>query len=43
MIETESRTSDLWLGSQGQQLVNQSSVPVLSIANRQLIKATPGL
>lgn len=43
MIETESRTSDLWLGSQGQQLVNQSPVPVLSIANRQLIKARPGL
>jgi len=43
MIETESRTSDLWLGSQGQQLVNQSPIPVLSIANRQLIKARPGL
>jgi len=43
MIETESRTSDLWLGSQGQQLVNQSPIPVLSIANRQLIKSRPGL
>jgi len=43
MIETESRTSDLWLGSQGQQLVNQSTIPVLSIANKQLIKSRPGL
>ena len=43
MIETESRTSDLWLGSQGQQLVNQSPIPVLSIANKQLIKSRPGL
>jgi len=43
MIETETRTSDLWLGSQGQQLVNQSTVPVLSIANKQLIKHRPGL
>jgi len=43
MIETETRTSDLWLGSQGQQLVNQSTIPVLSIANRQLIKSRPGL
>ncbi len=43
MIETESKTSDLWLGSQGQQLVNQSPVPVMSIANRMLIKSAPGL
>lgn len=43
MIETEPRTSDLWMGSQGQQLVNQTTVPVLSIANKQLIKHRPGL
>lgn len=43
MIETESQTSDIWLGSQGQQLVNQSPIPVMSIANRQLIKSRPGL
>ena len=43
MMETETRASDLWLGAQAQQLVNQSPIPVLSIANRQLIKARPGL
>lgn len=43
MIETESKTSDIWLGSQGQQLVNQSPIPVMSIANRQLLKSNPGL
>jgi nucleotide-binding universal stress UspA family protein len=43
MMETETRASDLWLGPQAQQLVNQSPIPVLSIANRQLIKARPGL
>ncbi len=43
MVETETRTSDLWLGSQAQQLINQAPMPVLTIANRQLIKARPGL
>jgi nucleotide-binding universal stress UspA family protein len=43
MIETEKLSSDLWLGAQGQQLVNQSPIPILSIANKELIKTRPGL
>ena len=43
MIETERLASDLWLGSQGQQLVNQSPVPVLSIANKEFLRSRPGL
>lgn len=43
MIETESLSSDLWLGSQGQQLVNQSPVPILSITNKDILKSRPGM
>jgi nucleotide-binding universal stress UspA family protein len=43
MIETERLASDLWLGSQGQQLVNQSPVPILSIANKEYMRSRPGL
>ena len=43
MIDTESLASDLWLGSQGQQLVNQSPVPILSIANKEYMRSRPGL
>ena len=43
MIETEKLASDLWLGSQGQQLVNQSPVPILSIANKEYLRSRPGL
>ncbi len=43
MIETEKLASDIWLGSQGQQLVNQSPVPILSIANKEILRTRPGL
>ncbi len=43
MIETEKLASDVWLGSQGQQLVNQSPVPILSIANKEILRSRPGL
>jgi len=43
MIETEKLASDLWLGSQGQQLVNQSPVPILSIANKEYMRSRPRL
>ena len=43
MIETEKLSSDLWLGSHGQQLVNSSPIPILSISNKELIKARPGM
>jgi nucleotide-binding universal stress UspA family protein len=43
MIETERLASDVWLGSQGQQLVNQSPVPILSIANKEILRSRPGL
>jgi len=43
MIETEKLASDLWLGSQGQQLVNQSPVPIMSIANKEYMRSRPGL
>jgi len=43
MIETEKLSSDLWLGSQGQQLVNQSPVPIMSIANKEILKTRPGM
>lgn len=43
MVETESFTSDVFLGSQGQQLVNQSNIPVLSFHNREIIKTRPGI
>ena len=43
MIETESLSSDLWLGSQGQQLVNQSPIPIMSIANKEYMRSRPGM
>jgi nucleotide-binding universal stress UspA family protein len=43
MIETETLSSDLWLGSQGQQLVNQSPIPILSIANKEILRSRPGM
>ncbi len=43
MIETEKMSSDLWLGSQGQQLVNQAPVPIMSIANKEILKTRPGM
>ncbi len=43
MIETEKLASDLWLGSQGQQLVNQSPIPIMSIANKEYMRSRPGL
>ena len=38
MVDTEYFTSDMFLGKQGQQLVNQSHIPVLSIHNKEFIK-----
>lgn len=43
MIETEKLASDIWLGTQGQQLVNQSPIPILSIANKEIMRTRPGL
>lgn len=43
MVEQETFSSDLWLGSQCAQLVNQSPVPVLTIPNKEIIKSSPGL
>jgi len=38
MVDTEYFTSDVFLGKQGQQLVNRSTIPVLSYHNREFIK-----
>lgn len=38
MVDTEYFTSDMFLGKQGQQLVNQSHIPVLSVHNKEFIK-----
>ena len=38
MVDTEYFTSDMFLGKQQQQLVNQSHIPVLSIHNKEFIK-----
>lgn len=43
MIETEKQASDIWLGTQGQQLVNQSPIPILSIANKEIMRTRPGM
>ncbi|MBN2745808.1 MAG: universal stress protein [Bacteroidales bacterium] len=43
MVETEFFAKDVFLGSQGQQLVNQSHIPVLSVHNKEIIKTRPGL
>lgn len=43
MIETEKLASDVWLGTQGQQLVNQSPIPILSIANKEIMRSRPGM
>jgi nucleotide-binding universal stress UspA family protein len=43
MVDTEFFTKDVFLGKQGQQLVSQSHIPVLSIHNREIIKTRPGL
>jgi nucleotide-binding universal stress UspA family protein len=43
MVDTEYFTTDILLGSQGQQLVNQALIPVLSIHNKEFIKTRPGL
>ncbi len=43
MVDTEFFTKDVFLGKQGQQLVNQSHIPVLSIHNKEIIKTRPGL
>ncbi len=41
MLDTENLTSDIWLGSQAQQLVNQSPIPILSITNKNLLRTRP--
>jgi nucleotide-binding universal stress UspA family protein len=43
MVDTEFFTSDVFLGKQGQQLVNQSHIPVLSVHNKEIIKTRPGI
>ncbi len=43
MVDTEFFTSDVLLGKQGQQLVNRSHIPVLSVHNKEIIKTRPGL
>lgn len=43
MVEQESFSSDLWLGTQCAQLVNQSPIPVLCVPNKEIIKSAPGL
>ncbi|RLD44106.1 MAG: hypothetical protein DRI86_08365 [Bacteroidetes bacterium] len=43
MIDAELGGSMWSLRSQGKQFVNQSPIPILSIANRELIKSRPGL
>ncbi|MCK5846803.1 MAG: universal stress protein [Bacteroidales bacterium] len=43
MIDAELGGSMWNLRSQGKQFVNQSPIPILSIANRELIKSRPGL
>jgi len=40
MVDTEFFTSDVFLGKQGQQLVNQSSIPVLSYHNKEILKTS---
>lgn len=42
MVDTEYFTKDMFLGKQGQQLVNQSHIPVLSVHNKEIIKSRPG-
>jgi len=42
MVDTEYFTSDIFLGKQPQQMVNHSSIPVLSLRNKQLIKTNIG-
>ena len=43
MIEAEFGGSNWSLLSQGKQFINQSPIPILSIANKELIKRRPGL
>jgi nucleotide-binding universal stress UspA family protein len=43
MIETESQSMDWWLGSQGQQMVNQATAPILSITNKEIMRSRPGM
>ena len=43
MVEQESFSSDLWLGSQCAQLVNQSPIPVLCVPNKEYVKSVAGL
>lgn len=40
MVDTEFFTSDVFLGKQGQQLVNQSQIPVLSFHNKEILKTS---
>lgn len=43
MVDTEFFTKDVFLGKQGQQLVSQSNIPVLSVHNKEIIKTRPGM